>query len=164
MVEALKPGGWLVVEENDYASALPDPNIDPATAALFLKGQNAFVEMWKAHGWDSEYGRRVFGQLRREGLVDVETAGRVFMWPGGSAGARWLRLTLRTRAGGNCQPRVADRGGGQLSHPALGHSRLRNDVPAMYGGLGTSASMMSHLQDWSRVGTVDPHICLKEGA
>jgi 2-polyprenyl-3-methyl-5-hydroxy-6-metoxy-1,4-benzoquinol methylase len=41
MVSALKPGGWLLVEEPDYSCFVADPRVGQAACDLFLKGLRA---------------------------------------------------------------------------------------------------------------------------
>ena len=43
MAAAVKPGGWLLLEEPDYVSAIPDPSMAPAAAALSKRGWNALL-------------------------------------------------------------------------------------------------------------------------
>src|SRR5205814_1252413 len=58
MVSALKPGGWLLVEEVDCVSAVPDPRAGAAAVELFQKGQRASDRVLQAGGADRYYGRR----------------------------------------------------------------------------------------------------------
>jgi SAM-dependent methyltransferase len=94
MVAALKPGGWLVVEEMDFGSVAPDPTIGADGVALFERVVAAHHRVVMARGFDPFYGRRVRGELRDRGLVDVGTEGHVFCTGGGSPGAAAWRLTL----------------------------------------------------------------------
>jgi SAM-dependent methyltransferase len=94
MVAALKPGGWLVVEEMDFGSLAPDPGCGPTACALLEKAVAAHHRVVIARGFDPFYGRRVRGELRARGLVDVGTEGRVFCTEGGSPGAAAWRLTF----------------------------------------------------------------------
>jgi hypothetical protein len=54
---ALKPGGWLLVEEGDTITWLPDPRIE--RASLFSKGTTAFSSVQTAAGVHESYGRRL---------------------------------------------------------------------------------------------------------
>jgi chemotaxis methyl-accepting protein methylase len=58
MVGALKPGAWLVVEEVDTATWLPDPRVDGAS--LFSQGITAFGQVQADAGVDESYGRRLY--------------------------------------------------------------------------------------------------------
>jgi SAM-dependent methyltransferase len=92
MIEALKPGGWLVIEDYDSVSLLPDPGIDPPESSL--EAARAVRELLRRRGVDLRFGRRVVGLLRARGLQQVSAEGRVFMSLDGSAYARLQRLGL----------------------------------------------------------------------
>jgi SAM-dependent methyltransferase len=92
LVPALKPGGWLLAEESDFASWVLDP-ASPG-ADLWAKGWAAVQQVMAAAGYDFQYGRRLYGDLRRAGLVDIATEGRVFMMPAGSLLARFTQVSV----------------------------------------------------------------------
>src|SRR6266849_8592342 len=81
MVRALRPGSWLLVELPDFASAVLDPRV-PSDA--IDKAREALREFVTAAGVDSNYGRRLFGDVRAAGLVKVDAEGRVVMEAFGS--------------------------------------------------------------------------------
>src|SRR5262249_4594109 len=98
MVSALKPGGWLLAEEPDYGSwAL----VEPSTGApIWAKGWTAVQRLLSAAGFDFQYGRRLYGDLRGAGLADVATEGQVWaMRPGMSVTlfyrVSWTQLGAR---------------------------------------------------------------------
>lgn len=86
MVNALKPGAWLIVEDFDSLSMPPDPNTSPGEVRL--RTGVALRRLMSERGVALQYGRLLPGQLRAHGLTDVEAEARGFMWQGGSAGAR----------------------------------------------------------------------------
>jgi hypothetical protein len=59
MVAALKPGGWLLLEEPDYVSAIPDPSMAPWAAALSQKVSEALASFGRS-GYDRELGRHLY--------------------------------------------------------------------------------------------------------
>ncbi|MFJ5726502.1 methyltransferase domain-containing protein [Streptomyces paradoxus] len=73
MVQALRPGGWLVVEDADPALQpliCPDEyGPDQERANRLRRG---FRELLRRRGADLSYGRRLPRLLREAGLVDVE--------------------------------------------------------------------------------------------
>lgn len=69
LAAALAPGGWLVVEDLDWASA---DVVDPASP-VHSRVVDACRSFMLARGYEPEYGRRVPRSLRRAGLVDVGT-------------------------------------------------------------------------------------------
>jgi len=73
MVSALRPGGWLLLEEADPALqplVCPDEHDDATALANRLK--NGFRELMRARGVDLAYGRTLPRLLRGLGLEDVE--------------------------------------------------------------------------------------------
>ena len=92
LVSTLRPGGWLLAEEFDSLSMLPDAAVNPAEAPLRALRvlQDSLIES----GVDLRYGRLLAGRLRAHGLRDVTSEGRVFMWPGRSIGAELTRANL----------------------------------------------------------------------
>ncbi|HLJ80832.1 MAG TPA: methyltransferase domain-containing protein, partial [Ktedonobacterales bacterium] len=91
MAHTLKPGGWIMIEETDSASWVPDPLGDPTDAALFSKWTTAYAELLHRNGATAYAGRRLHHELRTLGLEDIGAEGRVFMVQGGSwpAGEVW---------------------------------------------------------------------------
>src|SRR5215469_12310608 len=43
MLKAAKPGGWLLIEEPDYVSAIPDPTMTASARELSRKGWDALL-------------------------------------------------------------------------------------------------------------------------
>ena len=95
MAAALRPGGWLLVEEGDWISWEPDPTADAETAALFRRHWAAHDRFATARGLDHAYGRRLYGEVCRLGLVDVGAEGRVSMVRGGTPQAELWRLSFQ---------------------------------------------------------------------
>lgn len=88
---ALKPGGWLVAEEFDSASAPPDPAAYPGE--VLLKTYAAIPRALAGRGVDRRYGRLLFGRFRDLGLASVGAEARTFMVHGGSPGSALVRAT-----------------------------------------------------------------------
>jgi SAM-dependent methyltransferase len=120
MVGTLKPGGWLLVEEADLVTWLPDPRMEGV--ALFSKGAAAFNQVQAAAGVDLNYGRRLFGDVRAAGLVEVEGEGGMSIVHAGTAAARLWQLTIR---------QVGDRivGAGLLTNEELDRFIALHDDP-----------------------------------
>lgn len=110
LVAALRPGGWLVLEDFDWSSLLATP---ACTAGdLHARTYEALRTVFPAAGAATEYGRCLPLDFRRAGLVDVGAEGRVHVALGGTPAAAWWRLTLEKL----CPPLVAT---GQLSEAEL---------------------------------------------
>lgn len=91
---ALKPGGWLIVEEMDFGSVAPDYPADPSLETAFANALAAHHEVMRAHDMDPFYGRRALADLRDHGLTDLGSEGRVSCWSGGAGGTVAWRLTF----------------------------------------------------------------------
>jgi SAM-dependent methyltransferase len=88
LVAALKPGGWLVDEEFD-SCVVPDPTL--RSGEVFSKAHSPMLRVMQDRGFETGFGRRLFGLLRVLGLSDVGAEGRTSMWPSGSPGPSLLR-------------------------------------------------------------------------
>jgi SAM-dependent methyltransferase len=91
LARALRPGGWLVIEDVDYVSAIP---ISDLGAREHEHTQSVRLQAFSASGVDHSLGRHLPARLRALGLHDVGNEGRVWVMEGGSPGARWFRLSL----------------------------------------------------------------------
>jgi ubiquinone/menaquinone biosynthesis C-methylase UbiE len=97
LVSALKPGGWLVDEEFDSVSLLPDPTVSPGEVSL--NTQLAVMRLLKDRGVERRFGRLLYGRLRAHGLVEVGAEGRLFMWRGGSSDVSLMRTNFKQLRG-----------------------------------------------------------------
>jgi ubiquinone/menaquinone biosynthesis C-methylase UbiE len=96
MISALKPGGWVVIEDFDMMATevLLDyhprlgvpPTMSTELFAKVLRARNVLLEQ---HGADLHYARRLYSMMRSSGLVYVGmSTGGVSTWSGGSACAK----------------------------------------------------------------------------
>lgn len=92
MVAALKPGGWLLLQEFDHVTMLPDPGVDMQSQDAWGEFVEAYRRLMDSRSADLDYGRRLFGLLSVEGLTEVAAQGRVMMDRGGSAPAKTANL------------------------------------------------------------------------
>jgi ubiquinone/menaquinone biosynthesis C-methylase UbiE len=97
LVSALKPGGWLVDEEFDSISLLPDPTV--SAGEVCLSTQLAVMRMLQDRGVERRFGRLLYGRLRAHGLVEVAAEGRLFMWRGGSSDVSLMRTNFKQLRG-----------------------------------------------------------------
>jgi ubiquinone/menaquinone biosynthesis C-methylase UbiE len=91
MAAALRPGGWLVVD--DFDTTLIDigyPAEDAGAAALVRKVYAAQNRLMAAHSGEASltWGRSMFRCLQAQGLVDVSMEGSVLIRQGTTPGAR----------------------------------------------------------------------------
>ena len=89
LVAALRPGGWLLVEEGD-AAPLPAAGSSPEADVL----QTVLVDGLTAAGVDWTFAHRLPERLQQRGLRDVGAESAVQLYEGGSPMAELLRLTV----------------------------------------------------------------------
>jgi SAM-dependent methyltransferase len=91
LIAPLRPGGWLVIEDHDWAGFATYPDSD---------GMRRVIDGVAGHlarsGFDAQYGRRMVHDLRWAGLDDVGAEGRARVFRGASSAAAFLRLTLNS--------------------------------------------------------------------
>jgi len=89
MIRALKPGGWVVVEEFEVThvamTSLSSAELSNVNTTLALR------HVMEHAGMDLRFGRRLPDLLEAHGLVDIDAEGRLSLWRGGSAGTDLLR-------------------------------------------------------------------------
>lgn len=92
MISSLKPGGWLLMEEYDSCSVLPDPAANPNER--ILETHLAMLRLLEDNGVNRRYGRLLSALLRARGLSSVGAEAQLFLWQGGSAGIALMRANL----------------------------------------------------------------------
>jgi SAM-dependent methyltransferase len=89
LVAALKPRGWLVIEEFD--GRMIDRSIPTANAAdaeRFSKMVRALARLMDERGFEADWPRRLHQHLRAAGLVEVDMEGHLAVREGGSPASR----------------------------------------------------------------------------
>lgn len=89
LVAALRPGGWLLIEEGDD-TPLPPPCSSPDVQVL----RTVLVDGLAAAGVDWTFAHRLPLRLQQRGLRDVGAESAVQLYEGGSPMAELLRLTV----------------------------------------------------------------------
>lgn len=74
MIAALKPGGWLLVEELVHPVTEP-PATESSDSELAKKSRRAIEEVIRRRGGDPAFGRKVPGLILAAGLIDVGAEG-----------------------------------------------------------------------------------------
>jgi hypothetical protein len=96
LVKALRPGGWLLIEDYDtqlVPSELAAP--DPTAGAKFAKMKDALLELMSRRGLAHTYARELHHRLRERGLMQVENHGAIAAFAGGSPGADLQQANYR---------------------------------------------------------------------
>jgi SAM-dependent methyltransferase len=96
MVDALKPGGRLLIEEFDHVSFLPDPSMPDDAKTAWDAWLAAFDILSAQRGLDLIYGRRLTTLLPLAGLTDVRIEGRTVYERGGTPGRDLLLLSIQS--------------------------------------------------------------------
>src|SRR5262245_60288591 len=87
LVVALKPRGWLVIEEFD--GRIVDrtiPAADASEAGRFRKMGQALRRLMDDRGFEADWPRRLYGHLKAAGLTEVGMEGHLAVREGGSPG------------------------------------------------------------------------------
>jgi SAM-dependent methyltransferase len=96
MADAVRPGGWLLVEEDDWGSVLSagvtNPSVVPFAAAM----KAACDALRKGGLADYYFGRRVRSLVEGLGFVDAGQEGWTFIMRGGDPYARMYEEAWRT--------------------------------------------------------------------
>jgi len=124
MLRALRPGGWVLIEEFVQPSPLDPRGVAPDEAACLQRVADAIVALIAESGADMDWGRQVYGALRERGCTDVAAEGFFQLWPGGSTGialhrANCDQLAERIVASGRADPADLDTFRRLLDDPAL---------------------------------------------
>jgi SAM-dependent methyltransferase len=88
LVRALKPGGWLVVEDYDPVvidRAFPTGHENAATVRKCVSALRSLME---SRGLDMTWGSSLYGRFVTAGLVEVSVQGHIDLRSGGSSGSR----------------------------------------------------------------------------
>jgi len=95
MMTALRPGGWLVVEECDMEPfTVVGPTTD-ATAGVDRVHHDVATAVQSWGGIDVHFGRRCRSLLESLGLVEVGDERASWHCRGGDAGARFHQMSIR---------------------------------------------------------------------
>ena len=90
LVRALKPGGWLQLDEFDisYGPCLRAPS--PAAKRLYERFLEAKAAVMASAGADGQWGRKLAGAMRDARLLDIDVHPQLDVWHAGSPGLELL--------------------------------------------------------------------------
>jgi len=129
MADAVRSGGWLLIEEFDYGSSLSTDVTSPS-AVLLTSTLRALYDFHRKRGIvDPYFGRRVRGLVEQLGFVDLGQEGWTRMNRGGEPMARFGAATLQAAA----KPMIAAGLITQEQHDSV--QRLLLDPAFYYPGL-----------------------------
>ena len=97
-VAAIRPGGWLVLEDHEWGAALSYP--DDERHRHVIDGIARFLSRAGSDAW---YGRRLMHELERAGLQHVAADGRIRVYRGGTVATTYMRLNVESLSAGLLQ-------------------------------------------------------------
>ena len=130
LVAALRPGGWIIIEDYDWASfglAGAGSQLDRVAEAILTFMQRA--------GFEPHYGRQVVADLAAAGLTDVRGEGRIRVIDSSATGFDFFRLSFESLRGavvdaGLISPEDADAAAAHFGED------IRVFTPIMMAGIG----------------------------
>jgi SAM-dependent methyltransferase len=94
LVDALAPGGWLLLEDFDWGIGGPGDD-DPE----MIKAYDAILTVIEGVGYDRHFGRTLLRRLEAAGLQDTASEGRSYVIHGGSPGTAFDRFSMNALRG-----------------------------------------------------------------
>ncbi len=86
MAEAVRPGGWLIVEESDFGSVAADLT-HPSAVFFNTMAPIIYGAVRKMGIVDTYFGRRIPGMMESLGFIDLDNEGRTRVFRGGETQA-----------------------------------------------------------------------------
>lgn len=96
MPAALRPGGWILVEDMEWSTVIP---LSARGSRVLKRVMSAARRILELSGYDGDYGRKLPGQMAMQGLIDIGGAGRFGLVRGGPDAPEWLRLSAEEMRG-----------------------------------------------------------------
>jgi SAM-dependent methyltransferase len=92
LVAAIAPGGWLLVEDFDWAIGGPADD-----AAVLCKAYEAILGLLQSIGYQRHYGRTLLARLEQAGLSELGNDVRAYVLHGGSPGTAFERFSFHAQ-------------------------------------------------------------------
>ena len=131
MAAAVRPGGWLVVEDYDWTAFGGDP--PDALIARVAAGVTGFMAMG---GFDPLYGRRVVSDLAAAGLAEVRGEGRQLVIDDAHPGFAFFRLSFEALRDGAIAAGTIDPADADAFAARLAEGGLRVITPVVVAAIG----------------------------
>jgi SAM-dependent methyltransferase len=136
LVAALRPGGWLLIEDLDWATALV---VDPPSAA-HSRVAEACLALFSAHAYDPAFGRRLPRRLRGLGLSEIGThAESVQVWADCERGLPQWELLVDQLAPGLLAAGLVDHADLDAFHAVWHDGETAGFAPLMVSSWGRRA-------------------------
>jgi SAM-dependent methyltransferase len=137
LVKALRPGGWLLIE--DYDTQLVPPELaapDPTAAAKFAKMKDALLELMSRRGLAHTYARELHHRLRERGLMQVESHGAIAAFAGGSPGADLQQANFRQVHNAAIEAGLVTKAEFEEAMLLLSDPQFTDFTPTMFSAMG----------------------------
>jgi hypothetical protein len=82
LAQAVRPGGWLLIEDSDASTDGPDPSAPLEMQALYNDVVGEIYDFVIDQGVDPRFGAHLFGLLRRLGFESLNAEGRLHFYQG----------------------------------------------------------------------------------
>jgi ubiquinone/menaquinone biosynthesis C-methylase UbiE len=137
LASTLRPGGWLLIEDFDWATALV---VDPPSAA-HSRVAEACLALFSAHAYDPSFGRRLPRRLRALGLADSGThAESIQVWADRERGLPQWELLVDQLAPGLLAANLVDRADLDAFHALWHDGETAGFAPLMVSSWGRRPS------------------------
>lgn len=130
LASALRPGGWIVIEDYDWSAFRFDDEDE-----RFGKVTDSILDFMAKAGFERNYGGRVIGDLVDAGFTEVCGEGRVRIIDSDSPGFDFFRLTFESLRGGIVDAGLITAEDAEAA-AARFNEKLRVCTPMMMAGIG----------------------------
>jgi hypothetical protein len=129
LAAALRPGGWMVIEDYDWTGFgfEDDSRFDQVAEAIIAFMQQA--------GFELRYGRHVVADMAAAGLTDVRGEGRALIVDSRSPGFDFFRLSFESLRDAVADAGLLSRDDADAAAAAFAEDR-RVQTPLMMAGIG----------------------------
>lgn len=131
LVGALRPGGWIVIEDYDWTAfgfEGGDEVLDRAAdAVMTFMGRSGFV---------GDYGRQIVSQMAGCGLGEVRGEARARIIDSDSPGFDFFRLSFESLREGTVAAGLLSRADAEAASAGFAGTELRVFTPMMVAGIG----------------------------
>lgn len=94
LAQAIKPGGWLFVEDPDFLIYGIDPSVPTPMREAAEKVDKTMLQAIDIIGIDTNFGGRLFGLICSLGFEAVQGRGEVSVYRGGTLVSEMMMLTV----------------------------------------------------------------------
>lgn len=131
LTAALRPGGWLLVEDYDWTPFGVDPG-----GELEMRSVDGILQFMTGRGAEINYGRRLTSTLAEHGLVEVAGEGRSHVIDAGHPGYPFFALSFAQLAPAAVAEGTLSADDAAVMGPALSAGTHRIITPTLVAAFG----------------------------